>query len=357
MDPTPPRVLFTGRIINYKIDVRIGFGQYVEVDTMEHFRNDATKPRTYPAISLDPMGNLQGSVRFFVLLNSVIIVPGTEGTKKEKNSFAFVSRDRWVKMKMNQDIIDRMNIISYNSQEEYPPVELADIEVTPERRVEMDMQEANKEVRERATAQVGEGHVPVETLPDVLPVHDLVEISPIPQNEVVQPISNEELPIIDVITPASTLVDELIRAESETIGDTGDITRDILLSEEIVNIPEEQPVVVEQPVKRTSSRATRGKPALKYSDEFRNLVAFRIGFSRGLKKYGVSAVEAAVKELKQMIKQGVWSKVRKKDLKKLDWSKIINCFMLLKEKFKPDGSFDKLKMRLAGGGDKQDRLD
>ncbi len=146
LDPTPPKELFTGRRLDRKIDVRIGFGEYVEVDAMPKHRNDINQPRTLPAISLDPRGNLQGSVRFFVIVDP-------EHSKSTKPCYSFVIRDKWVKMPINQVLIDKLNLMAYDNKTVYPPIELRDLD-----------EEAHSErlddalLRQPATGNVGENH-------------------------------------------------------------------------------------------------------------------------------------------------------------------------------------------------------
>jgi hypothetical protein len=63
-----PIELFKGRKIDYKRDVRIGFGEYVQAlnPNITH-RNSMTPRTTDGAMPLIPVGNLQGSVRFYSL--------------------------------------------------------------------------------------------------------------------------------------------------------------------------------------------------------------------------------------------------------------------------------------------------
>jgi hypothetical protein len=369
VDPTPPKVLFTGRVINYKVDVRIGFGEYVEIDAMENFRNDAIKSRTLSAISLDPSGNLQGSVKFFVLTKPEII-PGTEGTKKEKLSYGFMTRDRWVKMEMSQEIIDRMNAITHDNKTIYPPIDLMNLDGDLQQRNAMlDLEAARREVREPNWGISGEGHISVENVPDILPEIQEEEINdsrplqsqPLEYGDPTPPLTSEGVNE-ELVSPSP--VEDIVNDELPgvmTTSDGGVVVEDVDEDEIAEPAPEldtGQSSVGEPPPLRVSTRATKGLRPQRYTyEEYKNLIIYRISFSKGLQKYGVSAVEAATKELKQMINQGVWSKVHKKDLAKINWEMVIYSFMFLKEKFKPDGTFDKLKMRLVGGGDKQNKLD
>ena len=365
VDQRPPRELFTGRRVDYNIDVRIGFGKYVEIDAMHKHRNDATLPRTLPAISLDPKGNLQGSVRFFVLKDPVID-PATKGTNKEKLKYAFAFRDRWREMVVNGVVIDKMNEIGNNDKER--PADMEDLDVVDfedEGRLADELVEAQAEIREPNKGIEGEGHIPVDEVEDILQEvgeQDMDRISaPRPNYDLEDPIpifSPPEQPAVETEISESPFA--LPGVESSD-GVVAELPEQILPEEDIDTGQQEvEPRRRRQyndgtvPI-RSSRREV--KPPNRFISSFMNMNIFRISFKKGIQKYGKRAIDAAMKELQQMLKQGVWSKVRKRDLAKIDWSMVITSFMFLKEKFFPDGSFDKLKMRLVGGGHKQNKLD
>jgi len=64
-------------------------------------------------------------------------------------------------------------------------------------------------------------------------------------------------------------------------------------------------------------------------------------------------IEAVKKELQQMLDKGVWEPVHSKDIDKN--SKVIPSKLFLKEKYNPEGQFEKLKARLVAGGYRQNR--
>lgn len=355
------------------MDVRIGFGEYVEVDAMQKHRNDATKPRTFPAISLDPKGNLQGSVRFFVLTDPQISFD--KSGKKEKLAYSFCTRDRWVKMVTSQVVIDRMNMLAYDNRTVYPPADLTDMD--KEEEIAMS-EEAAEEIREPAVGITGENHVPVEEVEDVIPDdfpvvdedHDMpfgqlqrsmpLPPSLIPREQEQQDLPGEvEVPIVsdELLTTAEPVNEVLSPGVAEMPGVQNDVVEDA-----------EPPaaVVVPPMPTRVSARTTKSRAPSRYSpDDYGktniNLTMiyriFHISLKKGLQKYGKAAKVAASAELGQMIERMVWSMVESEELFKIDWSKVIHSFMFLKEKFKPDGTFDKLKMRLVAGGNFQNRLD
>ena len=55
-----PTELFSGRKIDAKLDLRVGFGDYCEC--VDPYSDNTMRPRTQAAIALYPLGNLTGSV-------------------------------------------------------------------------------------------------------------------------------------------------------------------------------------------------------------------------------------------------------------------------------------------------------
>ena len=78
-----------------------------------------------------------------------------------------------------------------------------------------------------------------------------------------------------------------------------------------------------------------------------------VSVQQAMKQYREPAFRAILKELKQMRDKGVFEPIYKERLSNLQLKKVIRSFMFLKEKFKADGSFDKLKARLVAGGHMQ----
>jgi len=89
------RELYLGRKLDKTRDVRLGFGDYVQCTTPNLIKNSMT-PRAEGAIAL---GNLQGSVRFFSLPTSKIIV-----------------RDKWTVLPMSRQVIEFLNAMSKSTQ-------------------------------------------------------------------------------------------------------------------------------------------------------------------------------------------------------------------------------------------------
>lgn len=292
-DPTPARELFTGRKIDFKKDIRIGFGEYCQVEAFPIPRNSATKPRTKGAISLDPKGNLQGTIRFFVL-------------GSERKRATVVSRDTWTKMPITDDLIHYINRISDEAETAIDPRVYEVHEGDNDGIVDQQAADAADAIEEPTTAANVEQEVQAAT--DEAAVEAGVAI---------------EIPTVDPAHQVPLPVDEV---------------------EDVIPVvtPEEDP------------------PGWNSSDVVKSnhQVFTTLSYRKGLKKHGKSAQEAAAKEMKQMLEKDVWEPIAWKDLDASEKpKKVIRSFMFLKEKFGPNGEFQKLKMRLVAGGHMQDKLD
>ena len=71
--------------------------------------------------------------------------------------------------------------------------------------------------------------------------------------------------------------------------------------------------------------------------------------------FGEIAEDAIKAEIVNMLKKQVFEPVRVSDLSRQERKSIIRSSIFLKEKFKPNGAFDKLKARLVADGSMQDR--
>ena len=83
---------------------------------------------------------------------------------------------------------------------------------------------------------------------------------------------------------------------------------------------------------------------------------FRMTVARARKVHGDNkTLELLRSEVEQIIKRGVCQGVYWDYLTEADRKAAIRCAVFIKEKYKPDGLFDKLKARLVAGGNQQDR--
>jgi hypothetical protein len=103
-------------------------------------------------------------------------------------------------------------------------------------------------------------------------------------------------------------------------------------------------------------RMGAGRPHGHYSLRNREVDhSFHIRVTEALDKHGVEGLRAMYKELAQIDGKGVFTGVQQSSLTREQLRAAIRSQLIFKEKFLPDGEFDKLKARLVAGGHMQDR--
>lgn len=83
--------------------------------------------------------------------------------------------------------------------------------------------------------------------------------------------------------------------------------------------------------------------------------AYKVTMRAAMRDRPASAIPVITSELRQILNRKVWHPVHLRDLSTAERVSIIRSSMFLKEKYKPDGDFDKLKARLVAGGDQQNK--
>jgi hypothetical protein len=89
-----PREAFTGRKINYLKDIRVGFGDYAQVKSNNPITNN-NEARSESAIALLPVGNTQGSVKFYSIRSGRIF-----------------TRDQFTILPTPQEVVQVMNALA-----------------------------------------------------------------------------------------------------------------------------------------------------------------------------------------------------------------------------------------------------
>ena len=131
--------------------------------------------------------------------------------------------------------------------------------------------------------------------------------------------------------------------ETATEADMTDTTRG---NEDGVG-PEPAPTV-EQRYNLRPNRAQAGKWN-------KRLYGLHLTVKQAVSKLGDRATKAIIKEMNQMLEKRVFHPVYLSDMSREQIRNIICCSMFLKEKYRPDGSFEKVKARLVAGGHQQDK--
>jgi hypothetical protein len=86
----------------------------------------------------------------------------------------------------------------------------------------------------------------------------------------------------------------------------------------------------------------------------RGIYGFHTHIKKAIEEFGDPGIKAIQIELKSMIEKNVWEPIHRSDLSLTEQKSIIKSLAFLKQKYKPDGTPDKVKARLVAGGHMQD---
>jgi hypothetical protein len=304
-----PIELFKGRKIDYKRDVRIGFGEYVQADDPNVNPRNSLQSRTNGAIALLPTGNLQGSVKFYSLATGGVI-----------------TRDHFKIIPMPDEVIAHMNTLAEKDKQYKRDV------VVQYGSNMLEVQENQQEDEDEEVENIENFEDP-PTRTEPTGVAENIDLDPDLerefQGEVVQ------------ADQSTTTVDQQPQdAEKENEIISPSITPEIASLE-------------------TAEKRYNTREAKKRKDDLYYHYGFVITVKKGIQLYGENAKDAIKVELKQLHDKQSWMPLTQEQLKKLQSNKsankIIRSHMVLKEKFDSRGEFEKLKARVVAGGNEQDR--
>ena len=329
-----PAEVFKGRKINFKIDLRIGFGEYVEA--YDPYSDNTMRPRTQAAISLGPTGNASGSVRFLSL-----------------ESGRPINRDKFTILPITDIVISRMNSLAELAAKSYKSKldDSIDISLNPNHIDDVDDDDNNHSLQpdlladntittpmDNSLDNLDEQHQPV-----ISEVNDTTTTFDIPSVSSLSSISDElrgDTPP-DIMAPSIPAISEdthepnhryNTRNRPRTYWDPN--------THEIVNPSDHVLLCNVSSSSAISSRSSRHNTVL------------NISVKKAMKSMPKHAIKSMFKELQQMVDKNVFKGVKPSYKHQ---KKVIKSFMFLKEKFTSDGTFDKLKSRLVAGGHMQDR--
>ena len=97
-----PKEKLTGKKLDYNADFKLQFGDYCQANEEDTMKN-SMKSRTFPAICLGPVGNIQSSYYFLNI-----------------NSWQVVKRRQWVKLPIPNEVIERINTKAKAEQPKFP---------------------------------------------------------------------------------------------------------------------------------------------------------------------------------------------------------------------------------------------
>ncbi len=312
-DSISPKEAFTGIKLDAKRDLRVGFGDYCQIYIPNQTKN-SMEPRTEGGIALLPKGNRQGSV-YFMLLDSRRIV----------------LRDQFQLLPIPNDVVKLMNKMANGLTSNLQEIEnLASMQDSK--------QFLYEEIFEQGQHQQGSYVKPVSSespaslvLPS-LPNRMEVQLRQLKSNDGIKIEAAGTDPTTSSLIdgkPALNTATEDYSSSSPTPAVVNVVATKGKSDDETVQIRLIKPTKVDN--------------------------KSHISFRTGLKRYKNNAIEAARKEMAQMIEKKVFEPTFSSDIPKS--SMLIYSTMFYKEKFDPLGNFEKLKARWVAGGDKQKILD
>jgi hypothetical protein len=391
-----PKEALTGKKVDYALEVRAGFGDYVEATTPNGVSNSMSS-RTESAIVLSPVGNSRGSMH---LLNLA--------------TFKVITKDTFKKMPMPQHIIvimstyaEKQKTMIKNDAEFFRGIKpVGDPSEWQEGVVDTNDPFALDQINPHHPIQIEDADDAVVIDGAITAVENAADITTTPTpsptpNTNFEPTLTQSTPTLSTlatnIAPAFIHTPLLNTDANDVVGDDdhddeciSEVARDVEYSFPDVADSVPMPPVPPQPPPEniksdqgpeiTHKYNTRIKKASGVSagawnnrtDDYeltdlrpknrsrkhhintcKHHYVYKLTVLKAISKLGRErTVESIVKELKQHLSKNTWHPV---PMKKAAGHQIIRSHMFLKEKFLSDGVFDKLKARLVAGGDMQDR--
>ena len=346
-----PTEAFLGRKTDYKRDLRCGFADYAEC--FDPYSDNTIRSRTHPAISLIPTGNRSGSVKFLSLVSGKVI-----------------TRDQFVILPMPDNVIAHLNALAKLNRE--APIVALDFSLSGSGNI-LDTPEDLFVYSDDPVVLLDEDRVisaeEAQVDPDVVVVEHAADIT---SDQLPGPVSSFS-PVTQ--SPTTDSEDESPDREPEIVPAPASVEESI--GSVPIPTPEASPELVPElspTVHQYSTRSqSRGGGRVQW-DRKTNLPVpinaerreqayfaaklrsrdhvFNISVKKAMANMSTEAITSMYKQIKQMVDKSVW--VGKAPSFKHQ-KRVIRSFMFLKEKFLPNGDFDKLKARLVAGGHMQDR--
>jgi hypothetical protein len=373
-----PREVFLGRKTNFKVDARIAFGAYAEA--IDPYSDNTMRPRTTPCIALCPTGNTTGSVQFLSLVTGSVI-----------------TRDQFTELPMPDSVINHLNVLAAK-QSALPDAPLSfamgslDIDGPYELHQGVELVPDEEVLITDEPFPSADNAQPDPDIISVVQRADVPSDSAVPQpfQASLGSLTEEPIHSLEPDQHHSDTEPISVHIESEPTGgydseseDPASYSADIPSSHDTPVVQQDSPPTrhndesVVEPTNRYFTRqAARGtRVHWHYKDETPTETSepsaastsrsrregkraqaktFNISVKKAMKSMPRSAIDAMFKELLQIHSKGVIPPAPRSLKQK---KKAIRSFMFLKEKYLPNGTFERLKARLVGGGHMQDRTD
>ena len=319
-----PVELLTGIKSDARKDLRIAFGDYVQTREME--TSNSMKERAEGCLALLPVGNLEGSVKFLDL-----------------TTLETINRSAWTPLPITQETIEYVNSLCERENDEPTPRDPT--VVYRQGQIMPDDEDLDDRLANRLVEDLYHGEFEENIEEDELSDNEEDEYQA-DENENAEE-DNDNVSVLDDNPEVDDHNDEIPDdnpAEAQT-------TRSGRIRRPSARLSDES---YESHIPKVRSKTNVINVR---SDEniMEKSFIFNMTTKEGINKYGTKAKESIIKELKSLLELEVWepvsTEVKIREIK----NHMVPSKLFLKEKFKPDGNFDKLKSRLVAGGHMQDR--
>jgi len=330
IDNTTPLEKYSGYKIDYTRTLRASFGEYVQAS--RNVADNTLAPRTDGGIALYDTGNREGTWYIYNL-----------------NTDRVIRRNTFKVLPMPQIVIDHLNNLDNEQHErrELLGIESGDEDGYVEEDEVNSMEQYINDIADRYIMSGGG----IRREDDDADVYDTESITTIgEQCETVQETDNKEEEPID---HSDVPHEDDSESEAETETDDEELeTWDVELPPDLTEEEAKPAADIQQTTGRYDLRTKRAV-AGRYSKREYGL---HLTVSEAKRTLGESANEAIRAELQQMLNRQVWTPVSETELlREREKPKVISSSMFIKEKYKADGTFEKVKARLVAGGHLQDR--
>lgn len=358
-DGTSPWEQYSGMKLDYKRDLRVAFGDYVEATVP--VTDNTSAPRTEGCIALLPMGNLTGSVRMLRVSGGKPIV-----------------RDQFRVLPMPAQVA--LSITRAANRQGYSRAQDGSHVTQPQPNVSFPGGDTN----------IGVGPEMMAIAP---PMDNQMHQSPTgiaPAGPDAGVIASTEDEIVQAVTQGTRAqhllesesgVQDAIVAGEQPPSDTAEHATGGEKQADEPAPPAEPPPVPPKPqlpaeafgsrwsnrlVTKHSARVVMFSTVDKDRAEIRRQLesrsdwhdcdfAFKISVRAALRERGDEAGPVIMAELQQMVDKGVWHPIDVRTMNRKQRQAIIRSSMFLKDKYLANGTFEKFKARLVAGGDQQDK--
>ena len=397
-DHVAPQVDYLGRKLNSARDIRFVWGDLCQAHNPDNIITNSDKARTDTCVLLLSTGNLNGSVKMLnlstwrvVTRDQWVVIPYDEPTiqlitsraLKDEISLTTKQREAYrakdaVFRRVYQPLSDRLDFeepVAMVMPTESPPVlhQEAAVESPDEDTQDLSSEVINDPPEEELTGDQRGVSIPkllepVSTTRAPVPKATsanapLISNNSNPTSDSV-PATTEHVPSVKPVTTAPPAV--VLEAPKQPKTPAADPPK---APEPRYNLrPRKNPRLTQtlatgHPA-RSLSFATRrrfhyrSKSASIFAAQKKDII-HHITPRQALKKSHLraDAVKSMIKELHGLLDKGCFEGVHRSSLTKSQIKKIIRSSMFLKEKYKANGDFEKLKSRLVAGGHMQDRSD